>query len=149
ARQGVSAIVLDPNNDLARLGDPWPEPPAGWLAGDADRAADYLANTDVVVWTPGRISGRPLSFHPLPDFTGVGDDPDEFRQAVDAAVAALAPRANVDGATVKAQLGQAVLREALVYFGRHGGGDLPAFIRLLSDLPAGVSMLDNADKLAS
>ena len=149
ARQGVSAIVLDPNNDLARLGDPWPEPPAGWLAGDADRAADYLANTDVVVWTPGRISGRPLSFHPLPDFTGVVDDPDEFRQAVDAAVAALAPRANVDGATVKAQLGQAVLREALVYFGRHGGGDLPAFIRLLSDLPAGVSMLDNADKLAS
>ena len=24
ALQGVSAIVLDPNNDLARLGDPWP-----------------------------------------------------------------------------------------------------------------------------
>ena len=38
ALQGVSAIVLDPNNDLARLGDPWPEPPAGWGRGDAERA---------------------------------------------------------------------------------------------------------------
>ena len=26
ALNGVSAIVLDPNNDLARLGDTWPEP---------------------------------------------------------------------------------------------------------------------------
>jgi hypothetical protein len=34
ARSGVSAIVLDPNNDLARLGDPWPEVPSGWQPGD-------------------------------------------------------------------------------------------------------------------
>lgn len=149
ARQGVSAIVLDPNNDLARLGDPWPEPPAGWQAGDAERAADYLASTDVVIWTPGRQGGRPLSFQPLPDFAGVIDDPDEFRQAVDAAVAALAPRAKVDGTTAKADLGQAVLREALTYFGTRGGGDLRAFIRLLADLPDGVSELGNADKLAA
>jgi DNA helicase HerA-like ATPase len=150
ARQGVSAIVLDPNNDLARLGDPWPESPSGWGAGDAGRAADYLANTDVVIWTPGRLGGRPLSFQPLPDFAGVIDDPDEFRQAVDAAVAALAPRAKVDGTTAKANLGQAVLREALTHFGTRGGGsDLRAFIRLLADLPAGVSELGNADKLAA
>src|SRR5262249_3383798 len=30
ALAGVSAIVLDPNNALARLGDPWPEPPTAW-----------------------------------------------------------------------------------------------------------------------
>ena len=68
ALQGVSAIVLDPNNDLARLGDGWPEPPPSWSAEDADRARDYLDNTDVVIWTPRRQSGRPLTFRPLPEF---------------------------------------------------------------------------------
>jgi DNA helicase HerA-like ATPase len=37
ALHGVSAIVLDPNNDLARLGDRWPEPPKYWSAGDGFR----------------------------------------------------------------------------------------------------------------
>jgi len=146
---GVSAIVLDPNNDLARLGDPWPEPPAAWLPGDADRAAEYLASTDVVVWTPGRAAGRPLSFQPLPAFDGVLDDPDEFRFAVDAAVAALAPRAKVDGGTVAATRGQAVLREALRYFARQGGGDLAGFTDLLADLPDGVSALGTAPRVGA
>ncbi|MET8869010.1 hypothetical protein ABZW11_39305 [Nonomuraea sp. NPDC004580] len=65
ALRGVSAIVIDPNNDLARLGDPWPEEPPGWEAGDRERAREYLENTDVVVWTPGRAGGRPLAFQPL------------------------------------------------------------------------------------
>ena len=65
ALQGVSAIVLDPNNDLARLGEPWPEPPSGWWPGDADRAARYLAGTELITWTPRRQSGRALSFQPL------------------------------------------------------------------------------------
>ena len=38
ALQGVSSIVLDPNNDLARLGDAWPDQPTPWLDGDAERA---------------------------------------------------------------------------------------------------------------
>lgn len=149
ALQGVSAIVLDPNNDLARLGDPWPQEPSQWAAGDADRAREYLAHTDVVVWTPGRDAGRPLTFQPLPDFAGVRDDRDEFRMAVDAAAAALAPRAKVDGDTSKALQGQAVLREALDYFARAGGSDLHAFLELLAQLPDGVSGLDRAERIAS
>jgi hypothetical protein len=149
ARRGVSAIVLDPNNDLARLGDPWPEPPAGWAEGDAASSADYLAHTDVVVWTPRRETGRPVSFQPLPDFSGVVDDPDEFGLAVDAAVAALAPRAKVDGNTNKAHLGHAVLRQAMAYYGRQQRSDLRGFIRLLSALPSGVSELGNAEKIAA
>ncbi|MBB5868728.1 hypothetical protein F4553_002107 [Allocatelliglobosispora scoriae] len=92
ALRGVSTIALDPNNDLARLGDPWPEAPASWGIGDEQRAKDYLNGTDVVVWTPRRESGRPLSLQPLPDFSAVMDDPDEFELALDTAVAALAPR---------------------------------------------------------
>jgi hypothetical protein len=149
ALQGVSAIVLDPNNDLARLGDPWPEPPAAWGEGEAARAAEYFDSTDVVVWTPRRETGRPLSFQPLPDFSGVLDDADEFGQAVDAAVAALVPRARVDGNTTKAHLGQAVLRQALRHHGRQRRSDLRGFVRLLSALPPGVSDLGNAEKIAA
>ncbi|ADP80468.1 helicase HerA-like domain-containing protein [Pseudofrankia inefficax] len=60
ALRGVSSIVLDLTGDLARLGDAWPSPPAGWVPGDAELAREYAANTDVVVWTPGRPDGRPL-----------------------------------------------------------------------------------------
>lgn len=149
ALQGVSAIVLDPNNDLARLGDPWPEPPTTWGSGDPERAADYLANTEVVVWTPRRASGRPLSFQPLPDFSSVREDEDEFGAAVEAAVAALAPRANLVGRATKAHLGLAVLRRTVEHYGQRGGRTVQGLIDTLADLPDGVSGLADANKIAS
>ncbi|MGH3683445.1 MAG: ATP-binding protein, partial [Natronosporangium sp.] len=149
ALRGVSAIVLDPNNDLARLGDPWPEPPAQWGPGDAEQAADYLANTDVVVWTPRREAGRPVSFQPLPDLGSVRDDPDELSVAIDAAVAALAPRARVDGRTTRASHGRAVLHEALRFYAQQGGSELKPFVDLLADLPDGVSALGKADRIGA
>jgi Predicted ATPase len=149
ALHGVSAIVLDPNNDLARLGDPWPAPPPQWGPGDAARADEYLAGTDVVIWTPRRSMGRPLAFQPLPDFASVADHPDEFREAVDVAVATIAPRAKLGGNTGKAERGRAVLREAIAHYGRRGGGDLRGLIDLLTYLPEGVSSLDGAEKIAA
>jgi len=144
ALRGVSAIVLDPNNDLARLGDAWPEPPADWGPGDAERAAEYLAGTEVVVWTPGRASGRPLSFHPLPDFAEVREDADEFAASVEAAVARLVPHARVANGTKSAARGRAVLREAMTYYARRGDRDLARFVDVLADLPEGVSSLSTA-----
>ncbi|MEU5550267.1 DUF87 domain-containing protein [Micromonospora sp. NPDC047793] len=149
ALRGVSAIVLDPNNDLARLGDAWPAPPNGWGPGDPDLAAAYLSGTDVVIWTPGRQSGRPLTFQPLPRFADVLDDPDGFTAAVNAAVATLATHARVDGGTDKARLGRAVLREALISYARTGANDLHEFTEVLNELPDGVSQLDSAPKLAA
>ncbi|BCJ59169.1 helicase HerA domain-containing protein [Micromonospora endophytica] len=147
AVQGVSAIVLDPNNDLARLGESWPTAPTQWRPGDAAKAQDYLAHTDVVVWTPRRTAGRPLSFQPLPDFTSVRDDPDEFAEAVEAAVASLAPRAMVTGRASRAHLGLAVLRKAVEHYGRRGGTRLKGLIDTLADLPDGIIDLDDADKI--
>jgi hypothetical protein len=149
ALRGVSAIVLDPNNDLARLGDAWPQPPADWPRGDADKAAEYLASTEVVVWTPGRVGGRPLTFRPLPDFAGVRDDVDEFTAAVEAAVAALVPHARVGGGAKAAVRGQAVLREALTHYARTGERSLSAFVDMLADLPTGVSKLNTATRTAA
>jgi hypothetical protein len=149
ARQGVSAIVLDPNNDLARLGDPWPEPPSGWLPGDAERARDYLDHTDVVIWTPRVSSGRPLAFQPLPDFSSVRESRDEFDQAIHSAVEALAPRAGVNGAAKLAQQGKAVLTEALQAYARGPVSGLRGFTQFLSELPEGVSQMAKAHKLGS
>ncbi|WP_434741211.1 ATP-binding protein [Micromonospora sp. SH-82] len=149
ALQGVSAIVLDPNNDLARLGDPWPQPPQHWRAGDADRAREYLARTEVVVWTPRRSAGRPLSFQPLPDFRAVADDPDEFNEAVEAAVAALAPRAQLTGRTSRAHLGLAVLRKAVEHYGRRGGSRVQGLVDTLADLPDGLVDIEGADRIGA
>ncbi|MEV4526462.1 DUF87 domain-containing protein [Streptosporangium sp. NPDC049304] len=149
ALQGVSAIVLDPNNDLARLGDPWPYPPTHWDADAPAKAERYLADTDVVIWTPRRSAGRPLSFQPLPDFASVVDNPDEFTEAVEVAVASIVPRVKLDARTTKAQLGQAVLRETLRHYGRQGASSLRGLIAMLSALPDGVSELDNAERIAA
>ena len=147
ALQGVSAIVLDPNNDLARLGDAVAGATGGLGAGRRAAADDYLAHTDVVIWTPRRESGRPLSFQPLPDFTSVLDDPDEFAEAVEAAVASIVPRANLDGRTSRAHLGQAVLRSAVQLLRPPRRQQPRGLIELLAALPDGVSELDNAAKI--
>lgn len=149
ALQGVSAIVLDPNNDLARLGDGWPEPPPSWSARDAGRAREYLDGTDVVIWTPRRQSGRPLTFRPLPEFAEVADDPDDFDAAVDAAVGAIAPRLVAGKGPVKAAEETAVLREALRYFARAGASDFGGFVALLDELPEGASSLRKARETAA
>ena len=148
ALRGVSTIVLDPNNDLALLGDAWPAPPDGWWDGDPDRSDQYLADTDVVVWTPGRLKGNPLTLQPFPDFGAVRDDPDELRLAVETAVASLAPRARVDGASHVADGRRAILRETLLVFARHGGGDLDDLIALLKDPPEEVLDIPSAGKHA-
>ena len=149
ALQGVSAIVLDPNNDLARLGDGWPEPPSSWSAEDAERAREYLDNTDVVIWTPRRQSGRPLTFRPLPEFAEVVDDPDDFDASIDAAVGAIAPRLVAGKGPVKAAEEAAVLREALRYYARAGASDFGGFVALLDELPGGASSLRKASETAA
>ncbi|MFD5831400.1 ATP-binding protein [Lentzea sp. NPDC060358] len=149
ALQGVSAIVLDPNNDLARLGDAWPEVPGEWRDGDAAKAAAYLAGTEVVVWTPGRAGGRPLVFHPLPDFAEVRGDEDEFAASIEAAVTRLVPHARIANETKFAVRGRAVLKEALKYYARNDRRDLNGFVDLLAELPDGISKLNSAAATAA
>jgi hypothetical protein len=147
ALRGVSSIVLDPGNDLARLGDAWPEPPEAWTAGDAQRAAEYLAGTDVVVWTPRRQSGRPLTFRPLPEFAAVQDEPDDLDAAIDAAAGAIGPRVVSSGR--RAEEETAVLRQALRYYAKSGASDLGGFVDLLDELPEDITLLRNADATAA
>ncbi len=149
ALRGVSAIVLDPNNDLARLGIAWPDRPDGWRTSDDRRAAEYMDSTEVVIWTPRKAAGRPLAFQPLPDFPSVVDDEDEFTEAVESAAAALEPRASISGQTQKANRARAVLRNALELYGRKPAPTLSGFVEMLSDLPDDASDLADARKIAA
>jgi hypothetical protein len=144
ALAGIPAIVIDPNNDLSRLGDPWPERPAAFTAEDDAKAHRYFETVEVVVWTPGIHAGRPLFLSVMPDFASLGDDKDERQQAVDMAAETLAPLASV-----KNQLQRGVLVEALRHFANSGGGDLARFTALLADFPDGLSPIGNAGKLAA
>ncbi|MEU6250321.1 DUF87 domain-containing protein [Glycomyces sp. NPDC047010] len=148
ALQGVSSIVLDPNNDLSRLGLAWPEPPEHWLDGDAAWAERYHETVETVVWTPGRIKGRPLSFKPLPDFAAVLDDSDEFEAAVVTAVDSLVPRARIGRATPKDDHAKAVLKEALVAYARDGSSDFEGFLLFLENLPDDASSIIKAPEIA-
>ncbi|RVU14264.1 ATP-binding protein [Methylobacterium oryzihabitans] len=144
ALSGIPAIVVDPNNDLSRLGDAWPETPKTFTPEDEAKAARYRAAVEVVVWTPGRHAGNPLFLSPLPDFAGFGDDRDEGDQAIEMAAETLGPLA---GASKPLQKG--VLAEALRLFAGRGGGNLADLTALLADLPEGVSRIGNAQKLAA
>jgi hypothetical protein len=144
--------VLDINNDLSRLGDLWPARPDGFNDEDAAKAAAYHARTDVVIWTPGVSSGNPVSLNLLPDFAAIGDKQDsqtedERRQAVEMALATLAPY--LGGTGQKALLKQGILADTLRTFANSGGGTLDDLIDLLSELREGISKIGDAPKLAS
>ena len=143
----IPSIVLDINNDLARLGDAWPSRPDGFSDEDAAKAAAYRKRADVVIWTPGRNSGRPISLKLIPDFSAIGDDPDEREQAVEMARATLAPF--VAGTGASAKLKQGVLSGALRHFALDRRSALGDLIGLLADLPEGVSEISKAAKLGA
>lgn len=149
ALKGVSSIVLDPNNDLARLGTPWPTAPGGWFTGDAVRAADYHDNVDVAIWTPRLSAGRPIAFAPLADLGAVSSEPDEFEMALENTVAMLLPRAGLPKTGSKVAQGQAILKEALKDFTATGGTGLEEFLGYLAGLPEGTSRILGAEKLAA
>ncbi|MFZ2106321.1 MAG: ATP-binding protein, partial [Roseiarcus sp.] len=147
----IPAIVLDINNDLSRLGDPWPTRPREFSDEDAVRAAAYRARAEVVVWTPGVSSGNPLSLNLLPDFAAIGggedsQTEDDRAQAVEMAQATLEPY--LGGTGQRASLKRGVLADALRLFARSGGGALEDLISLLSELPEQASMIGDAPKLA-
>lgn len=115
ALTGIPAIVIDPNNDLSRLGQAWPERPEGFGPEDAAKATLYRARVEVVVWTPGLHAGNPLFLSVLPDFAGVGTDRDEREQAIEMAAETLGPLAGA-----KTALQRGVLADALRRFAETG-----------------------------
>ncbi len=143
ARKGVSAIVLDPNNDLARLGDAWPHTPPRW--GDGRRG-----DGQPTIWRARRHHGvdaadRGWSAAELPAAAGFRRRHRRARRV--RRQSTLPWRRSRQGqawATPRPRpAGQAVLREALEYFARRGEAAGSGFIGLL-DRPAGRRRPDSA-----
>jgi len=143
---GIPSIVLDPNNDLSRLGDPWPTQPEAWSDADAAKAGQYHACAEVVIWTPGVNGGNPITLNLLPDFASI-EDADERNQAIEMARATLSPL--LPGGGVRGNRMKGVLADAIRHFAAKGGSQLRDLIALLADLPDGVSQDSNASRLAN
>jgi hypothetical protein len=143
---GVPSIVLDSNNDLARLGDPWPARPEPWSDADAEKADRYHRQSEVVIWTPLLADGNPLVLASLPAFASLADESDELDRAVRMAASTLTPFIGASGAN--GPLKQAILINALQHFARHTQGDLADLVRFLAELPAGISEINNAGRLS-
>lgn len=145
---GIPSILVDGANDLARMGDAWPEPPRDWSPDDARKAQAYHRNTQAVIWTPGREKGNPLSLEPLPDLAAVADDSDELTQAVGMSVEAFREHV-APGNSVAAKKKIGVLSAALENFALSGGAGLEDFLQFLSDLPSNATAgIGDAPKLA-
>ncbi len=137
---GVPSIVIDGANDLSRLGDPWPERPNSFSDEDAAKAARYHDAADVVVWTPGRASGRALTFNPIPDFSAFlgGARDEEARDQLNAAVAmarsSLEPLV-APGKGAKDKKSRAILASTIERYAERGGGTMQGLIELLREPP--------------
>jgi hypothetical protein len=147
ALRGIPSTVIDGANDLAALGDRWSASPEGWQDGDDALARQYHESTEVVVWTPGREGGNPLTLKPLPDLAAISD-PEELEAAIEMASEALRPIV-ATGSSAAARNKQGLLRSSMRFFARQGGGSLTDFARLLSELPAEAGLqISKEDKLA-
>lgn len=147
ALRGVPSIVIDVNNDLARLGDHWPKRPDAWSDDDAASAQRYENSIETIVWTPNLKSGRPVVLKPLPDFAVAKGQLDEFEQTIDMAHGSVLPLVGASGVSGKLMAG--VLKDALRSFAEGGGGQLEELAAYLSDLPPDVSRISGAEKLAA
>ena len=148
ALRGIPSIVIDCANDLALLGDRWPQWPEEWHQEEIDRAVAYHQQAEVVVWTPGIEKGNPMKLEPLPDLSAVQHDRDELEQAVGMVRDALQPVV-APGNSQKSQKKLGILHAALDYYARQGQGGLDGLIELLADIPAEAGgEISQAEKLA-
>lgn len=136
ALRGIPSIVVDCANDLSSFDEPKGASPH-WLDGDADRAYRFRESSEMVLWTPGKESGNPLTLQPLPDFGAVKGDPEELADALLMANAALADIV-AKGATERAQKKRGILKSSLEFFARnYTAGTLGDYADMLKELPDG------------
>lgn len=137
ALMGIPSIVLDGANDLSRLGSPWPEGLSELPAEDRAKAQLYQKRAEVVVWTPGALSGNPMRLNPLPEFTLVGTTSEEREAelvaAIDVATSSLADMiVKTSGPSASKQIN--ILKSTLRHFSARPG-TIRDFVQLLREPP--------------
>lgn len=148
---GIPSIVLDGANDLSRLGEAWPQRPDGFTPEDDQKAAQYQASAEVVVWTPGAAQGNPMRLNPLPEFLGLTGTPEEQKAELDSLIE-IAATSIADmiirstGASASKQ--NAILRGTIRHLARRGGS-IRDLVGLLREPPDDVTEpYEKGEKLA-
>ncbi|MGB1092052.1 MAG: helicase HerA domain-containing protein, partial [Oceanobacter sp.] len=131
---GIPSIVIDPANDLARLGDKWPVQPASWSEADVKKAERYFNEVDVKIWTPGKESGRPFKLAPMPDFSELQQDPDELEAALLLSLELLKGML-LSGKSNTNEVKAGLLMGCLRYMAHQGESGLAYLIELLKEMP--------------
>lgn len=148
ALRGIPSIVIDGANDLAALAEAWPEPPAGWLPGDAELAASFHKEVQTLVWTPGRQSGNPIGLDLAPDLSHTLNDEDEFEAGVAMIAGSLAELLNLGSGKIDNNK-RGILTKTVRFYAQNAGVGLQGLITILADLPAGARIgIDKESKLA-
>lgn len=140
--QGVPSIVIDGANDLARLGDRWPEPPMGQEPADQRKSERYFHDAEVVVFTPGREAGRPVRFQPIPSLADLRDAPDEYAVVKELTRRSLADLLEVSGRSATTKT--ALLDRALDQLAERREVALSALLAVLEDPPS--TLLEGYDR---
>jgi len=136
ALRGIPSIVVDCANDLSAF-DENKDPSPNWRPGDDNLARRFRESSEMILWTPGKESGNPLTLQPLPDFDAVKADPEELQDALLMANASLAGIV-ARGASEKSQKKLGILRSSLEFFARnYTAGTLADYTEMLKDLPDG------------
>jgi hypothetical protein len=136
ALRGIPSIVVDCANDLSSFDEPKDSSPH-WLPGDAELARRFRESSEMILWTPGKESGNPLTLQPLPDFDAVKGDPEELQDAVLMANASLSGIV-AKGKSEKAEKKLSILQRSLGFFARnYAVGTLADYADMLNDLPDG------------
>lgn len=143
--RGIPSIVVDCANDLSSFNDAKTES-THWRLGDSELASRFRQSTEMILWTPGKESGNPLTLKPLPDFDAVKNDPEEMQDALLMANASLSEIV-AKGMSEKSQKKLGILRSSLEFFARNDLGEsLADYADMLRDLPDGAGPGVNKEK---
>ncbi|MEZ6121985.1 MAG: DUF87 domain-containing protein [Planctomycetaceae bacterium] len=133
ALAGIPSIVVDCAQDMCTFDERRSAASPHWGSGDDEKAEQFLKSTEMVVYTPGKSSGRPLTLEPIPDLSP-RDDPDELEAAVGMMKGFL--ETIVAPGNQKSLQKQGILAASLMFFAKHvTPTTLERYIDLLDALP--------------
>ncbi len=138
-RNGIPVIAVDPQGDIASLGQIADEAEVVARGTPAEVRAAYAAKVEMVVWTPGSTLGVPLSVNPLAGTRTKADgvsDEDVLRERGFAADA-LADLAGFDLRSAEGRAVATLFGVVMEHVEQHGQmlDGVAALVRLLEAMP--------------
>lgn len=139
-RQGVPVIAVDPQGDIASLGQFADEADVVGRGTPAEIRRGYAEKAEVVVWTPGSALGVPLSVNPLAATRGreAGASEEEVLRERSFAAEALADMAGFDLRSPEGRTVTTLFSLVIAHAAETGQplDGIDALVRLLEAMPA-------------